>query len=91
MSLGRRWRWNVTNEEEEATTGIEMSSLQPQVSTSITVAYVDGVGNPFVGVAGVANDAIVDPDMDDTNTDTTIDAGDVKVAVVQVVQPDRGL
>ena len=27
----------VTNEEETATTGIELSSLQPQVSTAITV------------------------------------------------------
>ena len=36
----------VTNEEETATTGIELSSLQPQVSTEITVDYVDGVGQP---------------------------------------------
>ena len=42
----------VTNEEEDATMGIEMSSLQPQVSTLITVAYVDGVGNPFVDAGG---------------------------------------
>ena len=41
----------VTNEEEEATTGIEMSSLQPQVSTAIIILYVDGVGNPFVDAA----------------------------------------
>ena len=67
----------VTNEDEDATTGIEMSSLQPQVSTMITVAYVDGVGNPFVDAAGTANTAIMDPDRDDTNTDTTIDADDV--------------
>ena len=45
----------VTNEDEDATTGIEMSSLQPQVSTLITVAYVDGVGNPFVDSTGAAN------------------------------------
>ena len=49
----------VTNEEEEATTGIELSSLQPQVSTAIMILYVDGVGNPFVDAAGVANTAIL--------------------------------
>ena len=64
----------VTNEDEDATTGIEMSSLQPQVSTPITVAYVDGVGNPFVDSNGAANTAIVDPD----NTDTMIGEADVK-------------
>ena len=68
----------VTNEEEDATTGIEMSSLQPQVSTPITVAYVDGVGNPFVDADGAVNTAIVDPDKDDADTDTTIDADDVE-------------
>ena len=69
----------VTNVEEEATTGIEMSSLQPQVSTEITVAYVDGVGNPFVDANGVANTAIVDPDQDkDDPTSTTIPADDVE-------------
>ena len=69
---------NVTNEEEEATTGIEMSSLQPQVSTEITVAYVDGVGNPFVDANGDANTAIMDPDMDKTDAGTTIPDNDVK-------------
>ena len=69
----------VTNEEEEATTGIELSSLQPQVSTEITVAYADGVGNPFVGTNGMANTAIVDPDNDkDDDASTTIPAGDVE-------------
>ena len=69
----------VTNDEEEATTGIEMSSLQPQVSTEITVAYVDGAGNPFVDADGAANDAIVDPDQDkDDPTSTTIPADDVE-------------
>ena len=68
----------VTNEEEEATTGIEMSSLQPEVSIPITVAYVDGVGNPFVDDNGVANTTIVDPDKDDTNSNTTIPGDDVK-------------
>ena len=68
----------VTNEEETATTGIEMSSLQPQVSTAITVAYVDGAGNPFVNADGDANTAIVDPDQDKGETDTTIPANDVE-------------
>ena len=52
----------VTNEEETATTGIELSSLQPQVSTPITVDYVDEVGNPLVDAGGVANTGIEDPD-----------------------------
>ena len=70
----------VTNVDEDATTGIEMSSLQPQISTPITVDYVDGVGNPFVNAAGVANLAIVDPDQDqdEGETSTTIPAEDVK-------------
>ena len=72
----------VTNEEEAATTGIELSSLQPQVSTEITVDYVDGVGNPFVDESGVANMAIEDPDNvgTDTNnlTSAAVDADDVK-------------
>ena len=68
----------VTNEEETATTGIELSSLQPQVSTPITVDYVDGVGNPLVDANGVANTAIVDPDKDKGETSTTIPADDVE-------------
>ena len=52
----------VTNEEETATTGIELSSLQPQVSTAITVDYVDGVGNPLVNAQGDPNAGIEDPD-----------------------------
>ena len=80
----------VTNEEETATTGIELSSLQPQVSTAITVVYVDGVGNPFVGPDGLVNGntdsnagavdtgGIVDPDRDVGNTGTTIPFGDVE-------------
>ena len=67
----------VTNKDEDATTGIEMSSLQPEVSTAITVAYVDGAGNPYVDANGVANAAIEDPDQNKagtaptTGTDTT--------------------
>ena len=72
----------VTNEEEEATTGIEMSSLQPQVSTEIMVYYVDGVGNPFVDENGVANMGIEDPDKVGTDTSAptsaAVDGGDVK-------------
>ena len=68
----------VTNVDEDATTGIEMSSLQPQVSTPITVDYVDGVGNPLVDAAGVANMAIVDPDQDKGETSTTIPDADVE-------------
>ena len=62
----------VTNEEETATTGIEMSSLQPQVSTAITVDYVDGVGNPLVDADGDANTAIVDPDRDKSDATSMI-------------------
>ena len=72
----------VTNEEETATTGIELSSLQPQVSTAITVDYVDGVGNPLVDENGTANAGIEDPDNigTDTNAPTSdaVDADDVK-------------
>ncbi len=72
----------VTNVDEDATTGIEMSSLQPQVSTDITVAYVDGVGNPFVDEQGVANTGIEDPDNVGTDTDNLTSAavaeGDVE-------------
>ena len=68
----------VTNVDEDATTGIEMSSLQPQVSTAITVDYVDGVGNPLVDAMGNANDAIVDPDEDKGETSTTIPVGDLE-------------
>ena len=59
---------DVTNEDEAATTGIELSSLQPQVSTAITVVYVDGVGNPYVDAAGAANGAIEDPDRNEAGT-----------------------
>ena len=83
VSDGAEMSWKkveveVTNEEEEATTDIELSSLQPQVSTEIMVAYTDGVGNPFVNAAGDANTAIVDPDKDKNETNTIIPADDVK-------------
>ena len=69
----------VTNVDEDATTGIEMSSLQPQVATEITVDYVDGVGNPFVDADGVANMDIVDPDRDKSDaTSMIIPTGDVE-------------
>ena len=67
----------VTNEEETATTGIELSSLQPQVSTLIRVVYVDGVGNPFVDAGGTANIGIEDPDEDKGEASTTIPPDDV--------------
>ena len=68
----------VTNEEEEATTKIELSALEPQAGTAITVAYVDGVGNPFVGSDGAANTSIEDPDFAKGTTETDIPADDVK-------------
>ena len=69
----------VTNEEETATTGIELSSLQPQVSTAITVDYVDGVGNPLVDENGAANTAIMDPDRDKSDpTSMIIPSADVE-------------
>ena len=64
----------VTNEEETATTGIELSSLQPQVSTEITVDYVDGVGNPLVNAVGVANMGIEDPDNVGTDSNASTSA-----------------
>ena len=67
----------VTNVEEAATVGIELSSLQPQVSTAITVNYVDGVGNPLVDANGAAYTGIVDPDRDEGRTSTSIPAEDV--------------
>ncbi|MCY3886915.1 MAG: cadherin domain-containing protein [Chloroflexi bacterium] len=69
---------SVANVEEAATVGIELSSLQPQVSTAITVTYVDGVGNPLVDAAGAAHTGIMDPDRDkDDATSTAIPAEDV--------------
>ena len=68
----------VTNVEEDATVGIELSSLQPQVSTAITVDYVDGVGNPLVDAAGAAYTGIMDDDRDkDDATSSLIPAEDV--------------
>ena len=68
----------VTNEEEAATVGIELSSLQPQVSTAITFDYVDGVGNPLVDAAGDEHTGIVDDDRDkDEATMSDIPAEDV--------------
>ena len=64
----------VTNVEEQATTGIELSTLQPQVSTEITVVYVDGVGNPLVDAEGVANVGIADPDNVGTDTGAPLSA-----------------
>ena len=83
VSDGAEMAWKkveveVTNEEEEATTGIEISSLQPEVATEIMVAYADGVGNPFVDANGTANDAIVDPDKDKADQGTTIPADEVE-------------
>ena len=68
----------VTNEEEAATVGVELSSLQPQVSTGITVNYVDSVGNPNVNADGAAHTGIVDDDRDkDAPTSSNIPSGDV--------------
>ena len=68
----------VTNVEEAATVRIELSSLQPQVSTEIDVSYVDSAGNPFVDVAGAAYTGIVDDDRDkDDASSTAIPAEDV--------------
>ena len=68
----------VTNMEEAATVGIELSSLQPQVSTAITVAYVDGVGNPLVDAAGALHTGIMDDDRDkDDATSSDIPGDDV--------------
>ena len=68
----------VLNEEEDATTGIELTSIQPRAGVEITVAYVDGVGNPFVDATGTGNTAIVDPDGSKADTTvTTIPDADV--------------
>ena len=69
----------VENLDEAATTTIELSSLQPRASVEIEVAYVDGVGNPFLDSTGAANAAIVDPDGSEADTTaTTIPADDVE-------------
>ena len=78
----------VTNVEESATTGIEMSSLQPQVSTPITVAYVDEVGNPFVDENGVANAAIEDPDMNKAGTAPVAADTDAPIPTVNTIPTD---
>ena len=68
----------VTNVEEAATVGIQLSSLQPQVSTAIMVDYVDAVGNPLVGADGAAHTGIVDDDRDKDDPESTdIPAEDV--------------
>ena len=79
----------VTNVDEDATISIELSSLQPQISTAITVDYVDGVGNPLVNASGVKNIAIMDPDRDKGAPDKHDHSHSGReVAVVQVVQQD---
>ena len=69
----------VENVDEAATTTIDLTSIQPRASVEIGVAYVDGVGNPFLDPDGTANALIVDPDgsKDDT-TVTSIPAADVE-------------
>ena len=78
---------NVTNEDEDATTGIELSLIQPREGSPIRVLFADSVGNPFVGSVGLDLTAenppteadasgIVDPDGDkdldaSTNSGTT--------------------
>ena len=74
MTAYKKVEVEVTNKEETATTGIEMSSLQPQVSTAITVDYVDGVGNPLVDAQGAANTGIEDPDNVGTDTNAPTSA-----------------
>ncbi len=54
----------VTNEEEAATTTLELSLVQPREGDFITVVYADNVGNPYVNAAGGENTSIVDPDGD---------------------------
>ena len=46
---------NVTNEDEPAATGIELSLVQPREGQPVTVMFTDGVGNPFVDTAGASN------------------------------------
>ena len=66
---------NVTNVNEDATTGIELSLIQPREGSRIRVLFADSVGNPFVDANGAdltdevpptedAASGIVDPDGD---------------------------
>ncbi len=78
----------VTNEEEAATTGIELNLVQPREGQPVTVVYTDGTGNPLLTgdgmsitpAAGATNSGIMDPDQDkdgDTTPNTAISADDV--------------
>ncbi len=66
---------NVTNEDETATTGIDLSLIQPREGSRIRAIFADSVGNPFVGAdgadltptvppTGASPSGIVDPDGD---------------------------
>ena len=56
----------VINVEEEATTGIDLSVVQPREGDFVDVVYKDKVGNPYLTTndagAAVAHAGIVDPD-----------------------------
>ena len=51
----------VTNVDEKATTGIDLSVVQPREGEVVTVWFADGVGNPFVNAVGVSNNPDYDP------------------------------
>lgn len=82
----------VTNVDEPADTGIELSLVQPREGSRIRVLFTDKVGNPFLGAdgaslspainadypTGAAASGIVDPDRGKDDADTTaIPAEDV--------------
>ncbi len=76
----------VTNEEEAATTDIELNLVQPREAQPVTVVYTDGEGNPYLDenglsitpAAGATLSGIMDPDMGKDDVDeTAIPAEDV--------------
>ena len=86
----------VTNVNEAATTGIQVSLVQPREGRHITVRYADSEGNPYVDDDGVANMAIVDPDGHAAATvpveaaETTIPAADVSWQWSRSTNADTG-
>ncbi len=77
----------VTNENEKATTVLELSLVQPREGDFITVVYADKVGNPYVDAAGVENTSIVDPDGDKGEV-PPINAEDANAAKMNITEMD---
>ncbi|MCE2462693.1 MAG: hypothetical protein J4F46_02065, partial [Dehalococcoidia bacterium] len=82
----------VTNEDEDATTTIAVSLVQPREGQHVTVRYADDEGNPFVGEDGLsaADRGIVDPDGNSA-ADVPIDDAEMNIPAADVAwQWSRG-